>query len=97
MKVAHHGTKDYYSERLPCTEKLIISNAKKIDWDISAKYALKYTYPKFVCTNNSGCEIYNTRGHDCSSIKKALDCKSIEDGSYCSMATGSFYWDINVI
>ncbi|MBA4685515.1 MAG: hypothetical protein H2184_00025 [Candidatus Galacturonibacter soehngenii] len=94
LKVAHHGTKDYYSDNLPYSEKFIISNAKKGNWDITAKYAMKYPNPMFVCTNNSGCEIYNTLGQDCMIIKRALS--THPKGCYCSIGAGNFSMDINL-
>lgn len=38
IKVAHHGTKNYFTNKLPKSDKMIISSGKKSNCDISAMY-----------------------------------------------------------
>lgn len=73
VKVAHHGTKDYFVKDLPEADMLIISNGRYSNWDISAKYAVWYSHEKFICTNHDGCELFDTIGGNCALyiVKKA--------------------------
>ena len=58
IKVAHHGTKRHYTEKLPQSCYLIISNGKYKGWDLTAMYPLRYANRKFICTNCTGCEYW---------------------------------------
>ena len=58
IKVAHHGTKRHYTEKLPQSCYLIISNGKYKGWDLTAMYPLRYANRKFICTNRTGCEYW---------------------------------------
>lgn len=60
IKVAHHGTKNYFTNKLPKSDKMIISSGKKSNCDISAMYPLYYNDRKFICTCNDFCEYYNS-------------------------------------
>lgn len=53
VKVAHHGTKDYFVCNLPSSEFLIISNgtAPSNGWRIFALYGWHYSDRTMICTN----------------------------------------------
>lgn len=63
IKIAHHGTKNYFMKDLPISKIMIISNGKRKKPDISAMYPLYYSNQKFVCTNNVNCEYYKAKTH----------------------------------
>lgn len=56
IKVAHHGTRDYYTGELPVSSYLIISNGGWKSAPISCMYKNRYRKALFVCTNNNYCE-----------------------------------------
>lgn len=56
IKVAHHGTRDYYTGELPASSYLIISNGGWKSAPISCMYKNRYRNVLFVCTNNNYCE-----------------------------------------
>ncbi len=56
IKVAHHGTRDYYTGELPASSYLIISNGGWKSAPISCMYKNRYRKVLFVCTNNNYCE-----------------------------------------
>lgn len=59
IKVAHHGTKNYYVDNLPHSEYLIISNGRtgSNGWGITPLYGWRYSGSRMICTNyNNACD-----------------------------------------
>lgn len=83
IKIAHHGTKSYYSKDLPKAKKYFVSNSGewRKDWSIYKEYHDKY-YEKMYCTNNSDrCDAIKCDCRNCNVIKKlssqALDLSTV--------------------
>lgn len=76
IKVAHHGTKNYFMKDLPECKTMIISSGKRNKCEITAVYPLYYSKQKFVCTNNDNCEFYNA-ATNFGNKKISLPCKQI--------------------
>ena len=59
VKVSHHGTKSYYTDKLPQAKAYLVSNSgdKYKNWAIDDRYGLYYA-DKMQCTNtfNDRCE-----------------------------------------
>lgn len=78
IKISHHGTRDYYMGNLPACETMIISNGNRKQWEISAKYVIRYPKVAFVCTNNGKCEYYDA---NCSQ-----QCNPAHPGTVCGIS-----------
>lgn len=80
VKVSHHGTRPYYSDRLPQAESYLVSNSytKRIGWSIYSEYGRKYE-DKMHCTNTnlSGCGYIPKKCKNCN-IGKGIGDISID-------------------
>lgn len=69
IKVPHHGTKNYFTDLLPPSDYLLISNGKaRKGWEISVYYGLCYRTRAICCTNyHCACEyeFYKTKCRAC--------------------------------
>lgn len=90
IKVSHHGTRDYFSSLLPPAKRMIISNKRHSNWEISLRYVTGYPYPEFICTNHDGCEMLHSQGRTCVALKKLLCPYSRESGNYCGFGADPY-------
>lgn len=90
VKVPHHGTKDYFTDRLPKSKYMIISNGKyRKSWQITYKYGDKYPETLFICTNNDACE-YILLNKSCKSFRRCHHgpcCKDCNKRTQCKNQT----------
>lgn len=58
VKVQHHGTKNYFYNKLPKANWFVISNGgNRQSWEITKDYDYQYSKnTNFICTNNCNCE-----------------------------------------
>ena len=77
IKVAHHGTAGYFSNKLPKARCYLISNGKCSNWKISCKYrTYKNGYDQIKCTaGDTSCEAHE-QGDVCPKGKCHNDCAS---------------------
>lgn len=65
IKVPHHGTKCYFTTKLPPSKNLLISNGKRNNWYLYVGYPIYYKDRKIICSGNQGCEFYNLNSGCC--------------------------------
>lgn len=85
LKAPHHGTKAYYSESLPKSEYLLISNGGFINWKICSEYNTS-KYPNRFCTN----------GNDIENKKIYCDLYEKEKNGSCKCITNFKGMSINI-
>ena len=71
IKVSHHGTKNYFVDCLPESEKLLISNGEHRTWYLCKDYSEKYKSRDIICTGHDGCESYNSNNKSCACYAKS--------------------------
>lgn len=99
IKVAHHGTKDYYVDNFPHSEYLIISNgmASSNGWRITPLYGWRYHDRMMICTNyNNACD-YELSNRKCDAYCEHARMNSADNCENCNMGRGVCGIDISHI
>ena len=90
IKVAHHGTKDYFVNNLPKSEYMIISNGKANNdsWRISPLYGWHYNERNFICTNYTDACDYEFANKSCDA--------SCNNASVCGINFHNVYYVLSL-